>query len=287
MSSQSHAKNLLQEQYPMGILAVGGDFELPESFDSRTKWPECKSINEIRNQGCCGSCYAVSAASTMSDRYCIHSPTHESFTFGSYDIVSCCHQCGKGCNGGDLPPVWKYWVDRGISSGGPFNSNEGCHPYPIDVCHDYDEEPAFPACSKKCQANYNTTEASYDRRYGRAFYGIPNEEERIMEEIYFHGPVQVAFDVFVDFKAYKSGVYRHVWGPEDGGHAVKIIGWGVENINGAPVKYWLCANSWGQDWGENGFFRFVRGENHCGIESYVFTGLPHFHKHKTLDGYNW
>lgn len=35
------------------------------------------------------------------------------------------------------------------------------------------------------------------------------------------------------------------------------------------MKYWVCANSWGSIWGENGYFRIVRGENHCEIESFV------------------
>lgn len=45
-----------------------------------------------------------------------------------------------------------------------------------------------------------------------------------------------------------------------GGHAVKMIGWGVEG----GVKYWICSNSWGTGWGENGFFKIKMGE--CGID---------------------
>lgn len=45
-----------------------------------------------------------------------------------------------------------------------------------------------------------------------------------------------------------SGVYQHVSGEEVGGHAIRILGWGEEN--GTP--YWLAANSWNTDWGENG-----------------------------------
>jgi cathepsin B len=54
------------------------------------------------------------------------------------------------------------------------------------------------------------------------------------------GPVQTAFTVYEDFLSYKSGVYKHVKGNELGGHAVKIVGWGV--LDGSP--YWLVANSW-------------------------------------------
>lgn len=44
------------------------------------------------------------------------------------------------------------------------------------------------------------------------------------------------------------GVYQHVTGGVLGGHAIKILGWGEEN--GTP--YWLAANSWNSDWGDNG-----------------------------------
>jgi len=44
------------------------------------------------------------------------------------------------------------------------------------------------------------------------------------------------------------GVYQHVTGSEISEHAVKILGWGVEN--GTP--FWLVANSWNTDWGDNG-----------------------------------
>lgn len=45
-----------------------------------------------------------------------------------------------------------------------------------------------------------------------------------------------------------SGVYQHVTGEMMGGHAVRILGWGVED--GTP--YWLVGNSWNTDWGDSG-----------------------------------
>ena len=91
-----------------------------------------------------------------------------------------------------------------------------------------------------------------------------------MQEIYERGSVSAAFSVYEDFGNYKSGIYQHVTGGYLGGHAIKIIGWGVEN----GVKYWLCANSWNESWGEKGFFRILRGQNECGIEDDADTGMP-------------
>merc|ERR1712062_801708 len=56
------------------------------------------------------------------------------------------------------------------------------------------------------------------------------------------------------------------------GHAIRILGWGEEN--GTP--YWLVANSWNYDWGDNGTFKILRGSDHCGIESSVVAGLPQY-----------
>ncbi|KAI6195750.1 Pept-C1 domain-containing protein [Aphelenchoides besseyi] len=53
-----------------------------------------------------------------------------------------------------------------------------------------------------------------------------------------------------------------------GGHAVRAIGWGTEN----GVDYWLLANQWNSDWGDNGLVKFIRGINNCGIEDYVTVG---------------
>ncbi|XP_016121449.1 cathepsin B-like, partial [Sinocyclocheilus grahami] len=86
-----------------------------------------------------------------------------------------------------------------------------------------------------------------------------------MKELFKNGPVEAAFTVYEDFLHYKSGVYQHVSGSVLGGHAIKILGWGEEN----SVPYWLAANSWNTDWGDNGFFKILRGEDHCGIESEI------------------
>jgi Papain family cysteine protease len=104
-------------------------------------------------------------------------------------------------------------------------------------------------------------------------YPLESEKD-FMAEIYVNGPVQATMQVFQDFFVYKSGVYQQSAAANrtgSGWHSVKIVGWGEERKHHETVKYWIVANSWGKWWGESGYFRILRGQNHCGIEEYVLT----------------
>jgi len=93
--------------------------------------------------------------------------------------------------------------------------------------------------------------------------------DAIKQEIFSNGPMETAFDVYEDFFNYEDGIYTHVSGAYAGGHAVKMLGWGIEN----GVAYWLCANSWGPSWGQlGGFFKIAAGQ--CGVDSQLFACTP-------------
>jgi len=81
--------------------------------------------------------------------------------------------------------------------------------------------------------------------------------------------METGFEVYQDFFSYKTGVYHHVTGSLAGGHAVKILGWGKDEDGN---DFWLCANSWGPEWGEGGFFRIRQGD--CGIDESVWACIP-------------
>ncbi|KAL9874049.1 cathepsin B [Glossina fuscipes] len=265
---------VLREEELVGL----GNNMIPEDFDSRKQWPHCPTIWEIRDQGSCGSCWAFGAVEAMSDRVCIHSNGTLNFHFSADDLVSCCHTCGFGCNGGFPGAAWGYWVRKGIVSGGPYGSSQGCRPYEIAPCEHHvngtrppceKEYGKTPRCQHKCQASYKV-DYKTDKHYGSRAYSISKNVHDIQEEIMSNGPVEGAFTVYEDLILYKDGVYEHVHGKELGGHAIRIIGWGVEK----DIPYWLIANSWNTDWGNNGFFKILRGKDHCGIESSISAGLP-------------
>lgn len=256
--------------------------DLPENFDSRTEWPDCQSIKMVRDQGSCGSCWAFGAVEAISDRYCVASGGKLQVEISSEDLLTCCgFLCGDGCDGGFPGSAWKYWVRHGLVSGGLYGDNSTCQPYVIPPCEHHvtgqrpncSGEIETPRCDRKCEGDASM-DYRKDKHYGRSAYKLPNNARHIQMEIMRHGPVEGAFSVYEDFPTYKSGVYQHVSGEFLGGHAIKILGWGVEE--GTP--YWLVANSWNSDWGDHGFFKILRGSNHCGIEEEVVAGIPDLEK---------
>lgn len=243
---------------------------LPTSFSALTNWPYCPTIKQIRDQSACGSCWAFGAVEAISDRYCIF--LQKNLTLSAADMAFCCDSCGDGCDGGYPSAAWQYWVDTGLVE-------EGCWPYPFPSCDHHvpgsknpcpSSEYNSPNCPSGCpNSSWNGPSWNNDLHFGGSAYSLAGEQD-IMQEIYKNGPVETAFSVYEDFLTYKSGVYRHTSGSYLGGHAVKFVGWGVEN----GVKYWLVANSWNPSWGDEGFFKILRGSDECGIEDEVSAGIP-------------
>ena len=223
--------------------------DLPTSFYSFNKWNKCKSMKMIRDQGGCGSCWAFASAEVISDRICIYKKKQD--IVSPFHIVSCARP--NGCGGGWMSEAFDFYVKNGVVL-------DSCQPYNLP-----------PNCVKTCTNKKFKGTYAQALRKGACRYMLPNKEEELKKEIYNRGPITAAFYVYNDFFSYKSGVYHYTDGAFAGGHAIKILGWGVEN----GVKFWYCANSWGTGWGLGGFFKIRRGTNECFIESWhVVAGLP-------------
>jgi cathepsin B len=223
---------------------------VPAEFDAAKQWSSL--MHPIRNQQRCGSCWAFSAAEVLGDRFAI-ATGKASPVLSTEDMVSC-DTGDQGCRGGMLPNAWKYLENTGTVT-------DACFPYTAGG-------GKAATCRHSCEDSESFKK--YKAKSVYAINGVLNMQKEIMK----NGPIQVAFKVYRSFMSYKSGVYqKHVWEflPQ-GGHAVKIVGWGTE----AGTDYWRVANSWGTTWGENGFFKIARGSNQCGIETMgpPYAGLP-------------
>jgi len=263
---------------------------IPDNFDSETNWPKCaKVIGDIRDQSNCGCCWAFAAASAASDRLCVATNASIMVPLSAQAVCFCSSE--NGCGGGDIESPWRY-IQSGVVTGGqyqgtgPFGKGY-CSDFSLPHCHHHgpqgnDPYPAenkpgcpsatSPQCPRQCDAaatsphdNYNKDKIGYQGEM-ISVSGADNIAQAIMEG----GPVETAFSVYADFENYVSGVYHHVHGDMEGGHAVRIVGWGVDQ----GTKYWKVANSWNPYWGEKGYFRIRRGNNEGGIEDQVTGSSP-------------
>ena len=227
---------------------------LPDSFDWRDR-DGFNYVSPIRNQESCGSCYAFGSMAMMESRLQILTNNTLQVVLSPQDVVSC-SEYSQGCEGG-FPYLiaGKYAQDFGAVE-------ESCFPY-LGVDHVCNE-------TKQCLRYFAT-----DYYYVGGYYGACNEPQMRLELVN-NGPIAVGFEVLNDFLNYKGGIYKHTgltdkfnpW--EITNHAVLIVGYGSE----AGVPYWSVKNSWGEDWGEEGYFRILRGVDEVAIESMALATTP-------------
>ncbi|PSN45620.1 putative peptidase C1-like protein F26E4.3 [Blattella germanica] len=240
---------------------------LPRSFDARNKWPAW--VEGIKDQGWCGSSWALSTTAVASDRFAIMSRGLEKVQLSAQHLLACNNRGQRGCKGGYLDRAWQFLRKFGVV-------DEPCYPYTagsgnVQRCRLPKRSNLLTArCSPPAHPQTALRTELY--RMGPA-YRLGSEQD-IMFEIMESGPVQATMKVYQDFFHYQGGVYQrsHLGDQHHTGyHSVRIVGWGEDLSQYQPIKYWLVANSWGNQWGENGYFRIRRGVNECEIEEFVLA----------------
>jgi len=290
--------------------ALDVEAKLNKSFDSAARWPQCaNTINFIKDQAACGSCWAVAASSAVADRFCISCgygagsnnnqattgmtgqvPNEQlpGFVLSAEDLMSCCRYCGDGCQGGYPIDAMRYAYIKGFVSGGWFGSKCGCQAYKIAPKHQ-PLQPT-PACKKTCD-NGKYPESDSADRHKVTKYQYVRGEKAMMKAISERGPLECAFSVyesFEDFFRIKTNAKKVYTGPQNslrGGHAIKITGWGEQMQDGKNVKFWQIHNSWNVTWADNGQFKYLRGANLFGMEAQCVEAVPVCgNKDKHFDG---
>ena len=198
----------------------------------------------------CGSCWAFSATSSISDRLRLMTKgAWPEYDLSVQNIINC---GGAGsCYGGHPSGVFSYMQDEGVPT-------EGCMRYQA-INMDCNDMNRCRDCTmgQGCHAIQNYT------KYYVEEFGSVSGEENMMKEIFARGPITCGIADPQSFKDYKGGIYKDETGASMISHAIEVAGWGEENVE----KYWIGRNSWGNYWGENGWFRIARGINNLQIES--------------------
>jgi len=240
-----------KNERPTRKINVAPDF-LPQHFDAREQWPSC--VHSIRDQAQCGSCWAFAGSEVLSDRMCIATKGEVNKVLSPQDMVSC-DKADFGCQGGYLDKLWDYMVETGIVT-------DACFPY-------VSMQGKVPPCPFDTKKECVTKSEPYKKYFAKDIDHF-DDIESAMTDIMTYGPILAGFKVYRDFFNYKSGVYYHKTGSLAGGHAIKIVGWGVDTASG--LDYWAVANSWGESWGMKGYFWIKKGVDECEIELNLWTG---------------
>lgn len=231
--------------------------KLPKDFT----WTNVDGANfdsPIKKQGECGSCYALAMLSIFESRLRIKTNNRNKTILSSSSVIGC-SRTNQGCSGGYPYLVGKHGYEFGFVE---------------EICQPYSED------DKTCKNLCYEENVYFAKNYGYVgdYYGGCNEEA-MMEEIYNNGPIVVAINATPELYYYKTGIFHSDAVKKEGkleknvkpweytNHAVVAIGWGEEMINDKLEKYWILKNSWGEEWGEKGYFKISKGVNMASVEA--------------------
>jgi C1A family cysteine protease len=209
----------------------------PASLPAVLDWRDHNGnwVTSIKDQGNCGSCWAFATTAVLESMVKISKNISENIDLSEQMLVSC--SVAGNCAGGYEYLAADYIKDTGIP-------NESCFPYTAN------------------DASCNPCSGWQSRVVKIKSWAWVSSSISAIETALQDGPVTTYMTVYSDFYYYHSGIYKVTAGAtEEGGHLVSIIGYDHAN------KYWICKNSWGTDWGENGFFRIQVGQALMGMQN--------------------
>lgn len=211
---------------------------VPSSFDWRNKGV----VSSVKDQGECGCCWAFSAVANIESQYAIKNSRILDL---SEEQLLDCDSGNDGCDGGIMDQAFRYIKN----AGGLMSEADYRYTQVKDTCR-----------FKKNRALVRVT--------GWKTVGSKNEET-IKKMLVSTGPLAVAVNAD-NMQNYQGGIIDEsdsVCPQANINHAVVLVGYGEED----GQKYWIVKNSWGENWGENGYFRIARGKGTCGINQYVVS----------------
>ncbi|XP_027355741.1 vignain [Abrus precatorius] len=209
---------------------------VPPSVD----WRKKGAVTAVKDQGQCGSCWAFSTVVAVEGINQIK--TNKLVSLSEQELVDCDKNENAGCNGGLMEYAFEFIKQKGGIT------TESSYPY---------------------IAQEGTCDASKENDLAVSIDGhenVPANDEDALLKAVANQPVSVAIDAGgSDFQFYSEGVFTGDCGKELN-HGVAVVGYGT-TIDG--TNYWIVKNSWGPEWGEQGYIRMKRNisdkEGLCGI----------------------
>lgn len=207
----------------------GSSFLQMDAIAERRDWRKLNSSGFLRVQGGCGSCWAVAATGALEMHAEIHQNQKQKLSFSQLlDCTPNPAHCGGdgGCSGATAELAFEFAQQHGIASEADYQDSES---------------------DGKCVA----TKAALQPK---GFVKLPeNQLSPLLAAVSEKGPVVVSVDAG-QWAMYDGGVFNSCKQDATINHAVLLVGYGEDK----GEKYWVIRNSWGADWGENGYMRLLR-----------------------------
>merc|ERR1719431_878816 len=200
-------------------------------------------VTGVRHQRSCGSCVAFASVAVM--EVCFKKLTGEDNDFAEQELVDCGYnQFGaSGCNGASYGAYFK-WIKR--------EDRQLTH------------ESKYLYKNKRGNCKRNVRPHKRGAKLTDEFYTWSNKDEDTLKKLVSQkGAILGALYVGSKFYSYKTGIFDGCWGTYTPNHAIAIVGYGSEG----GQEYWLIKNSWGKDWGEQGYMKLKRGVDYWLIKN--------------------
>lgn len=206
----------------------------PDAFDAREEWPECvMPVRDSgdRRSGGCASEWAISATQTLQTNLCVLGK--KTPVLSAEEIGSCNPKVtGLLCSNWVIDTAWYYIDNYGVRS-------EDCLPY-----------TGMPLPSDACQACTNSS-ATEDVSKCPVASSKWESDDALKQAIMQGGAVQITITMMPELWDYTDGIHNPMpSAPERAELAIKLVGWGFEGQD----FYWIAENTWGPNWGKNGYF---------------------------------
>ncbi|KAF8069393.1 hypothetical protein HT031_001508 [Scenedesmus sp. PABB004] len=245
--------------------------ELPAALDWRNV-DGTSYASVVRNQhipNYCGGCWAFASTSALADRINIVRKGAWPSALLSVQNVIDCGDAGS-CNGGDDKRVYAYAARHGI---------------PVDTCNTY------VAHNQQCNRKHQCFTCDPDgacapiyayKRLTVTQHGALSGRAAMKAEIAARGPISCGIYATSALDKYAGGVFaQDTGGRAEINHVVSVVGWGVAD----GQEHWIVRNSWGEPWGEGGFFRIVTSAAFGGTGGSVNLGIETDCAFAVVDGW--
>ncbi|MFH1807839.1 MAG: C1 family peptidase [Pseudomonadota bacterium] len=252
MSDEERARRTMPSYpFPQGFALPEGGWHEPEPHrgatwasvtDATFSWDDLGGacyLTPVRDQGDCGSCFVFgSLAATEAQYRIVRQQPGYAIDLAEQELISCI-SIDDCASGGTAEQVGAYLKSTGVPA-------ESCFPYTSGSTGNDGQ------CADSCANGSEQRYFIHDWEMSTLPWTSDELKARLLVS-----PIIANLQIYSDFLSYAGGVYSRTTNQTRGWHIVALVGWDDGDNS------WIIKNSWGEDWGMQGYGKIDRGERDC------------------------